>query len=293
MVQGEFGHDVIRYLCDDYDAVPASARRVLWIHSLPVGLDVYQFPLLLNEVQDTLITNGRGSQSMPPAEYVFYSFFYFNRQTTRQLRQKAEREWSPYNIQPLQGSTLCIFGYGDIGQCVARLALAFGMKVIALRRRKNKENENENNHNEVQMVSPQSTEELHTVLGSADYIVNILPHTAETDRYFDKEKFSAMKSSALYVNIGRGKTQVEDDLCECLREGKLRGASLDVYEEEPLPSASPLWSLPDDLILLNPHAAAWHEKQLYNLCQRFVFLCEEWKRGAAMEGHSVNRELWY
>ncbi|EKF33525.1 D-isomer specific 2-hydroxyacid dehydrogenase-protein, putative [Trypanosoma cruzi marinkellei] len=88
------------------------------------------------------------------------------------------------------------------------------------------------------------------VLRESDFVVNILPGTEETKRFFNKELFAMMKPSAVYISIGRGITQNEDDLACALRNGVIRGASVDVFEKEPLPTESPLWDISDDKLLL-------------------------------------------
>jgi phosphoglycerate dehydrogenase-like enzyme len=98
---------------------------------------------------------------------------------------------------------------------------------------------------------------LYEALGQADYVVNILPHTADTEYRLGKKEFDSFKPQAVYVNVGRGKTTYESALAEALRTGRLAAALLDVTETEPLPGDSPLWDMEN--VLITPHYAGFHE----------------------------------
>jgi len=102
------------------------------------------------------------------------------------------------------------------------------------------------------MVRPDKLDE---VLPEADFVIMTIPHTPETEGLMNADKFKLMKKSAFLINIGRGMTVKLDDLVEALRVGEIRGAGLDVYEEEPLRSDHPLWAMPN--VLLTPHVAAY------------------------------------
>jgi phosphoglycerate dehydrogenase-like enzyme len=94
-------------------------------------------------------------------------------------------------------------------------------------------------------------------LAQADHVVNVLPRTPDTERMFDGAAFAAMKPTAFFVNIGRGATVDESALIEALRAGSIGGAALDVFEVEPLPDDSPLWTMPN--VLISPHRAGDHD----------------------------------
>jgi phosphoglycerate dehydrogenase-like enzyme len=172
----------------------------------------------------------------------------------RAFRNKDARVWAKpemSGMSTLKGKVMLILGYGAIGEQVARAALAFGMKVTGLRR----------GAAGVSIDGPGVTvipaAQLYGALGQADYVVNILPHTPDTDRLFGKKEFGALKPGAVYVNVGRGKTTCETALAEALKTGRLAAALLDVTETEPLPGDSPLWDLEN--VILTPHYAGFHE----------------------------------
>ncbi|ESL05559.1 D-isomer specific 2-hydroxyacid dehydrogenase-protein [Trypanosoma rangeli SC58] len=229
LVANQHGYTGIKYLCDDYH-LPKEKRRVRWIHSLSSGLDSYKLHELLLEVKDIPFTNGRGCYSPILAEHVIYAMLYFCRQTWRSLSSRAERKWDPFNMVELRGKKVGIIGYGDIGQATARLATAFGMEVTGVRRSAPSEKKDQHG---AHMVYGDA--ERDRVIRESDFVVNILPGTEETKLFFNKQRFAMMKPSAVYINIGRGITTSGEDLARALRDGIIRGAAVDVFEQEPLP----------------------------------------------------------
>ena len=147
----------------------------------------------------------------------------------------------------LRSKTVGIVGLGSIGREVARLAKAFGMRVIATRRSVKRVTRARN----VDMVLP--GEELLTLLSESDFVVMALPFTPGTDRLIGERELKAMKPTAYLVNVGRGRTLDESALICALDEGWIAGAGLDAYAIEPLPAESRLWDLPN--VILNPHIA--------------------------------------
>jgi phosphoglycerate dehydrogenase-like enzyme len=145
----------------------------------------------------------------------------------------------------LADATLGVVGLGQIGSEVARRALAFRMRVLAV--------------DPVQTAAPPGTaalwrlDRLPDLLGQSDFVVIAAPHTPETVKLFRRPLFRQMKPSAYFINIGRGAIVDLDDLVAALRAGELAGAGLDVYETEPLPASHPLWKLPN--VILTPHVA--------------------------------------
>jgi len=137
-------------------------------------------------------------------------------------------------------------GLGGIGTEVARRAHALGMRVVATRR------SSRSGPDFVDYVG--LSDELGDLVAEADVVVTALPLTPETTRMFDAEFFAAMKPTAYFINVGRGKSVVTDDLMAALESGELAGAGLDVTDPEPLPTDHPLWRLPN--VIITPHVAA-------------------------------------
>jgi phosphoglycerate dehydrogenase-like enzyme len=186
------------------------------------------------------------------AEHVFALILAWIRSLPAALEAKKKHEWLPfsgYPVETLKDKTMLIAGYGAIGNAVARIALAFGMKVTGLRRSVAKGGTS-------QGVVVESASRLRELLPGFDYVVNILPATPETFHIFGKTEFGLMRQGALYINIGRGATTDEAALIEALKARSIAGALLDVTETEPLPTDSPLWDM--DNVLLTSHYAGMH-----------------------------------
>lgn len=199
-------------------------------------------------VERVRICTASGTHAGPLAEFAFLGLLAFTKELARMQRDKARRYWPP-NEQPngeLRRKTLLIVGAGAIGVEIARLAKAFGMTVLATKRDVSEPVEH------VDELRP--IDELPALAGRADAVVVVLPGTDATRGLIDASFFAALKPGAIFVNVGRGTAVDEAALVDALRDGTLRGAALDVFEEEPLPPESPLWGLEN--VLLSPHDAA-------------------------------------
>jgi phosphoglycerate dehydrogenase-like enzyme len=162
----------------------------------------------------------------------------------RLLRNQAAHTWERNPWPLLAGKTAVLVGVGLSTTAIAQLLKAFGMRTIGLSR------------------SPRSVEGFDEVVamdrlaemaGEADYLVNILPADAENANRINGQVFGAMKTTAFFVNVGRGETVDEDALVEALRSGRIAGAGLDVFRKEPLPPDSPLWEMPN--VIATSHVA--------------------------------------
>jgi phosphoglycerate dehydrogenase-like enzyme len=173
-----------------------------------------------------------------------------------QDRWPARENEQGYSSEELYGRTIGIVGYGSIGRQAARLACAYGMRVLAMQRG--------TNHRDTGFVFPgvgdpdgtlpdqyYSFDQLHEMLRQCDIVVIGVPLTDETRHMFDAAAFDAMKESAFLINIARGEVCDEAALISALQTKRIAGAALDVFEREPLPPESPLWDLPN--VFLTPH----------------------------------------
>src|SRR6202012_878505 len=163
----------------------------------------------------------------------------------QQLRHEWKKPTEDHGVVHLPDATALIVGVGGIGAATAQLAAAFGMKVLATGARRT-----EAPAGGTELHKPEALDEL---LPRADFVILTVPHTPATEGFFNRARFQRMKRSAFFINIGRGMTTRLDDLVAALRAGEIAGAALDVYEQEPLPPAHPLWSMPN--VLLTPHVA--------------------------------------
>ena len=161
---------------------------------------------------------------------------------------QQRQEWAGRGVELrlLHGSTLAIVGLGNIGQAVARAGAAFGMRVIGTQRRSGDVPPG------VERVYPRA--ELRAMLSEADVVVLAVAGTPETVKLIGTAELAAMRKDALLINVARGPVAYEASLITALREQRIGGAGLDVFVHEPLPSDSPLWTLPN--VLITPHVAA-------------------------------------
>jgi phosphoglycerate dehydrogenase-like enzyme len=199
-----------------------------------------------------ILSSASGIHGSQMAEHVFALILAWTRGLLTALDAQKKHEWlrlSGHQVSTIKDKTMLILGYGVIGAAVAQAALAFGMRVIALRRTVSKGGAPSG-------VLLESALRLRDFLPCADYVVNILPATHETFHIIGQTEFNLMKPSALYVNVGRGNTTDEAALIEALKSRRIAGALLDVTETEPLPPESPLWEM--DNVLLTGHYAGLH-----------------------------------
>ena len=201
-------------------------------------------PLEALAARGVYLCNASGVHSESLAEVALLGMLAFARRLPEMMRGQYEGRWMPLEggAGLIHGRSLGILGVGAIGRHLARLAVAFGMRVLGLRSSGEALPEVE------RMFRPEEAEMLYR---ESDYIVNVLPDTEATRAFVDRRAFEAMPAHAVYVNIGRGSTTVTDDLVWALETGAIAGAALDVVDPEPLPEGHALWSLPNCIVM--PH----------------------------------------
>jgi len=225
--------------------VVGMSPKLRWVHSLSAGLDRVLFPGLVES--SIVLTNGRGVFSGDLAEFVLGVVLFFAKDFRRMVKNQGLRTWAPFEVDPVRGRTLGIVGYGDIGRETAQRAHALGMRVLALRRRPELSREDEC----VERVLP--SEGLIDLVQASDYLVLTAPLSRSTRRLIGEREIRSMKVGAVLINVGRGAVLDEAALIEALKEERIRGAGLDVYESEPLPPEHPFFTM--DNVLLSPHCA--------------------------------------
>jgi phosphoglycerate dehydrogenase-like enzyme len=221
------------------------APGLRWIHARSAGLDRVLVPEVA--AHPAVLTNGRGAFSPALAEFALAALLFFAKDLRRLVAQQAAGAWTAFDMERLEGRTVGIVGYGDIGRAVAARLRPLGVEILALRRRPDLSRED-----------PLATEvlppgRLLELMARADGVVVAAPLTPQTHRLVGRDAIAAMKAAAVLVNVGRGPVVDEPALVEALEHGRIRGAALDVFETEPLPAESPLWRLPN--VLLSPHCA--------------------------------------
>jgi phosphoglycerate dehydrogenase-like enzyme len=218
-------------------------HKLSWIQSSSAGVEKLIFPELAQS--PVVLTNSRGLYAEPLAEFVLFCALFFAKDFPFLERNRRERRWQRCYPTELLGATMGIVGFGGTGRATARLAKAFGMRVLALRRHPGAAEEQELAD---RVVAPEACGEL---LAESDYVVNALPLTVETAGFFGEAAFRSMKATACFINVGRGRTVNEEALVQALRERRIAGAGLDVFEREPLPAESELYVLPN--VIVSPH----------------------------------------
>ena len=221
------------------------ARRVRWVHSLAAGVEGILTPEFV--ASPVPLTNARGVFAGALGEHAIAAVLHFARNIPLMMRNQQAHRWEWLRVEMVRGRTFGVVGYGGIGRESARLAAALGMRVIALRRRpalSEKDDVAERTY---------APHQLHELLAASDYVLMAMPSTPETRHMIGAPELRAMKDSAVLINLGRGSAVDEAALVEALREKRIRGAALDVFETEPLPPEHPLYTL--DNVLLSAHSA--------------------------------------
>jgi phosphoglycerate dehydrogenase-like enzyme len=212
-----------------------------WVHIASAGVDRLMFPGLIHS--DTVVTNSRGVFDEPIAEYVLGLVLAFAKDLHTTLRLQGERRWRHRETERITGARALVVGTGPIGRAIGRRLSAAGLAVSGAGRTAREADP------DLGVVHPM--ERLGEALAAADYVVLAAPLTPQTRGMIDAAALQRMRPSARLVNVGRGGLVAEDDLVEALRAGRIAGAALDVFEDEPLKESSPLWEMPG--VIVSPH----------------------------------------
>ena len=229
-----------------------AAPRLRWVHSAAAGARASLFPEMCES--GVVLTNSAGIYAEPLAEWAMAAVFYFARGFDVAERGARECRW-PYDEmaafghpqREVAGSTIGIVGYGGIGRSIGSRAKALGIRVLAVRSRSRD-------------AVPEGADEgfgpegLAEVLERSHYVVLSLPETLVTTGLIGASELARMRPDSVLLNLSRGGIVDEDALVDALGSGRIRGAALDVFREEPLPADSPLWTLEN--VLITPHAGA-------------------------------------
>ena len=214
------------------------------------------------------VTNAAGVAAEMMAEYVMGGFLHFTLDVPGLQSDKAQQRWRERVVRPLKGTTLLVVGLGQTGGAIARLAQAFGMRVIGTRARPAP-------MDHVDEVYP--AESLLAVLPQADFIAVCTPLTPATRNLLNAEAFAVMKSGVVLADVSRGGVIDQSPLLSALQSGKIAGAGLDVFETEPLPSDNPFWDLNN--IILSPHCSAVHDQWEQDSFNLFLDNLQNWENG--------------
>jgi phosphoglycerate dehydrogenase-like enzyme len=232
-----------------------AARKLRWIHSPAAAVHQLMYPELM--ASEVVVTNSSNVHGPVVAEHAITVLLALAKRLPQAMQYQREKKWAQtllWNESPrpreLSGATVVVVGVGGIGSAFIRHAKHFGMHVIAVREDVKK---GRGEADEVVSVT-----ELDQVLPRADYVLLSTPVTPATTGMINASRLNKMKPDAYLINVGRGPLVDESALSNALQTGRIAGAALDVFVEEPLPADSPLWSLKN--LLITPHTAAVTER---------------------------------
>jgi phosphoglycerate dehydrogenase-like enzyme len=259
---------------------PEQAPHLRWIQLHFAGLDsMIHRPIA--QAEDVEITSASGIHAVPIAEYCMAMMLAWEYKLPKMFEFKQKAHWpenpnTVFRPKTLRDQTLGIVGYGSIGRELARLADQFGMKVLATKRNLLNTTDDDG-YAEAGTGDPTGDiperlyppEALGTMVKDCDFLVVTVPLTPDTRHLINADILGKMKKSAFLINIARGSVIDEAALISTLAAEKIAGAALDVFEEEPLPSSSPLWNL--DNVIISPHVSGNNTR--YN--ERAAALFEE------------------
>lgn len=266
-----------RALEHDWDA----ADRLRWVHVAAAGVDTLMFEALRRS--EVVVTNARGVFDRPIAEFVLGAVLAHAKRVHESRELQRQHVWRHRETRSVRGARAMVVGTGGIGRETARLLRAVGVRVAGAGSRARPEPDPD-------LGRIVASAELADHVGDVDYLVNAAPLTPATRGLIDAAVLAALPPHAHLVNVGRGATVVEEDLLAALRTGALDGATLDVFETEPLPPDSPVWDAPGLVVSahLSGDVVGWQDA----LARQFIDNARRWLDGEPLP-NVVDKERGY
>ena len=268
-----FSLDVLPAHSRQFFSAVRKAPKLGWLHVFNAGVDHPIFTEML--ARGVRLTTSSGMAAVPIAQTAITGLLMLARNFPYWLDAQRQRRWEPMRTalpRDLEGQTAVVLGIGHIGREIARLARALGLKVVGVRRHPRGPDD------PVDEMHP--PERLAEIAARADWLVIACPLTRQTRGLVSADVIARLARGARIVNIARGEIVDEAALIDALRGGRLAGAYLDVFQEEPLPPASPLWDLPN--VIVTPHNAGAAEGNDRRIYQIFVENLARWHRGETL-----------
>jgi len=270
--------------------LPTRAPRLKWLHCMAAGLD-YVLRTGTFEGSKIVLTNTSGAQASMIGEYILMAMLACAHKYHTSIRAQSRHQWMGLgyffaNADTLRGKSVGIIGYGPIGREAARLAQAFGMEALALKRDPSVRADprfgvpgvgDPEGRIPRRWFGPAQCAEL---MALSDFIVVTLPLTSETRRFVGARELAAAKPTACLVNVGRGEVIDQDALVQALADKRLAAAALDVMVPEPLPPDHPLWDM--DNVILTPHSSGPNVRYQEDCCRIFAENLRRFQSGRAL-----------
>ena len=224
------------------DGLLSRAKNLKWIQCMITGTDFIEKLPAFQARKDIILTSSRGIHGPQMAEMAIMLMIAMNRQFPRIIRNQDRRIWDPWPTKLLYGKKVAILGVGAIGQTIAHRCKAFDMTVYGINP----------SRRELDVLDAYfGLDELLKAAAEVDYFICVAPSKADNKKMLNAAFFAKMKPSAFFINIGRGDTVDEDALLQALKGGKIAGAALDCFWQEPLPPDHPFWGM--DNVVVTPH----------------------------------------
>ncbi|HUU32588.1 MAG TPA: D-2-hydroxyacid dehydrogenase [Vicinamibacterales bacterium] len=230
--------------------LPQLAPQVQWVQATSAGIGEYVRAMgYTTSMPHTVLTTAAGVHAQPLAEFCFMVLFAFHKRLLQTIEEQRRKHWERFAGTDLHGQTLVIVGVGRVGTEVARMGQAFGMRVVGVKR-----SPSDAAPADFHLDTLYGPGDLHRALAEAQNLVLIAPHTADTEGMIGAPELALLPAGAVFINIGRGALVDEPALIAALQSGRMLGAGLDVFREEPLPPTSPLWTMAN--VIVSPHSAS-------------------------------------
>ena len=256
-----------------------AAPRLRWIHTRPAGVDHLLFADLVKS--PIPVTNSRGVFSSSLAEFAAFGLLFFLKNARLLMRNQQLAKWAAYEPGALRGQAVGIVGLGDIGRACATVIRPFGARIVGLRR---------SGRPDPVADEVMPADRILDMVASVDHVVVATPLTEETHHLIGDRVLGAMRPGAILVNVGRGKVVDETALLAALDQGRLRGAALDVFEQEPLPPDHPFWRMEN--VLISPHTADHTKDWEANTMEPFLENVRRFRDGEVLL-NPVDKRLGY
>ena len=243
--------------------LPEINPDIKWIQATSSGIGQLIDDLNYDtRLPNTIFTTASGIHAQPLAEFCLLSMLMHSRKLTCMMKRQSQKHWERYAGNDLLEKTVLILGMGKIGKRIAEIAHTLGMKVIGITRTKS-----HRGNIQIDDIVIDTSKHLYKYLNKTDYLILSVPHTPQTDKLIGETELNMLPKGAILINIARGNVVDEQALIKSLYKGQLDGAYLDVFEKEPLPKESPLWSMPN--VLISPHSASTSIRENYLITELF------------------------